>query len=69
MPKKPKSKGKGKKVKRWELYEVKDGKASLKNKTCPKCASILAESKGRKYCGKCKYTETLKKQEDTNASV
>ncbi|MCK5233875.1 MAG: 30S ribosomal protein S27ae [Candidatus Aenigmarchaeota archaeon] len=63
MPKKPKSKSKGKKVKRWELYEVKDGKASLKNKVCPKCTSILAENKGRKYCGKCRYTEILKKSE------
>lgn len=61
-PKKQESKSKGKEVQRWKKYSVKDGNAALKNKFCPKCASMLAEMKDRKYCGKCHYTEISKKQ-------
>jgi ribosomal protein S27AE len=56
MPKKGKSKSKGKSVQLWKRYE--NGK--LKGKLCPKCKSFLAEMKDRTYCGKCKYVEQKK---------
>jgi len=49
--------------KRWEKYTIKDSKIVEKKKTCPKCGpfSFLAQHKDRLYCGKCNYTEFIKK--------
>lgn len=45
--------------KKYSLYL--DGKK--KNKTCPRCGpgNFLADHKNRLYCGKCHYTEFIKK--------
>jgi small subunit ribosomal protein S27Ae len=55
----PKSKKKHTKVQVWKLYEVKDGKAVRKNKTCPRCGAgtFLASYKTRTYCGKCGWSQ------------
>jgi len=57
-----KEKGKGKKSKIWELYEIKDGKVIRKNRICPKCGDgvFLAKHGDRLSCGKCGYTEKKK---------
>lgn len=49
--------------KRWELYEIKDGKVIRKNRICPKCGDgvFLAKHGDRLSCGKCGYTESKKK--------
>ncbi|ODS37507.1 MAG: 30S ribosomal protein S27ae [Candidatus Altiarchaeales archaeon WOR_SM1_79] len=54
---------KGKTSKRWELYEIKDGKVIRKNRICPKCGDgvFLAKHGDRLSCGKCGYTESKKK--------
>ena len=48
-----------KSMKIWKVY--KDGKA--KNRTCPKCGAgvFMAAHKDRATCGRCGYTEFLKK--------
>ena len=48
--------------KRWEKYEIKDGKLVRKGRFCPKCGPgiFLAEHKDRWYCGRCGYTEFKK---------
>ena len=48
--------------KKWEKYEVKDGKIVKKGKVCPKCGPgvFMAEHKDRWTCGKCHYTEFKK---------
>lgn len=45
------------------LYEISDGKAKSKNRTCPKCGPgmFLARHKDRLVCGSCKYVEFLSK--------
>ena len=46
-----------------ELYEIKDNKVQRKRKFCPKCeANYLAQHEDRLSCGKCGYTEFLKKE-------
>lgn len=53
---------KGRKV--WQRYEKKGDVIERKNKSCPKCGqgTFLANHKTRLYCGKCHYTEFLKKE-------
>ncbi|MCD6575908.1 MAG: 30S ribosomal protein S27ae [Nanoarchaeota archaeon] len=53
---------KTKSAKKWELYEVKDGKVKRKNKICPKCGPgvFMAKHKNRWACGRCGYTEMIK---------
>ena len=48
--------------KKWEKYEIKEGKIVRKNKVCPKCGNgvFMAEHKDRISCGKCHYTEFKK---------
>ena len=57
-----KAKPKGKRV--WQRYEKKGDSVERKNKSCPKCGqgTFLAAHKSRLYCGKCHYTEFLKKE-------
>jgi ubiquitin-small subunit ribosomal protein S27Ae len=47
--------------KKYSLYKV-DGEKATRGKFCPRCGAgiFLAESQGRLYCGKCRYTEFLK---------
>ena len=47
---------------KWDLYEVKDGKLTRKNKSCPKCGEgvFLGNHGSRLACGKCGYTEKKK---------
>jgi len=50
--------------KRWKKYEVDEsGNVKRKGKFCPKCGAgvFLAQHKDRVSCGKCGYTEFLKK--------
>jgi len=68
MPKKIVKKGKKKRKpkkpsKRWEKYEIEGEKAIPNKKFCPRCGSgiFLVEAKNRIYCGRCHYTEFLKK--------
>jgi small subunit ribosomal protein S27Ae len=44
------------------VYTVKDGKAVLQRKFCPRCGAgvLLADHKNRQSCGKCGYTEFKK---------
>ena len=59
---------KGKKIKnkkpseKWKKFKV-EGKKVSRSKTCPKCGPgiFLGVHKDRIYCGKCHYTEFLKK--------
>jgi len=50
---------------KWEKYKVEDGKL-VREKTCPRCGPgiFLAKSKSgdRVHCGKCHYTEFIKKE-------
>lgn len=48
----------------YTLYEVSGDTLKRKNKTCPKCGPsvFLAAHKDRLACGKCDYTEFLKKE-------
>lgn len=51
-----------KEVRIWQLYEIKNGKAYLKNRKCVRCGSIMAHHKQpveRWACGKCNYTEYI----------
>jgi ubiquitin-small subunit ribosomal protein S27Ae len=45
------------------MYEVKEGKISRKNQSCPRCGDgvFLANHADRLSCGKCGYTEYKKK--------
>ncbi|RLG87468.1 MAG: 30S ribosomal protein S27ae [Thermoprotei archaeon] len=57
---------KGKKRFRSELYEYdyKRGYIRLKNKLCPRCGSVMAFHRypvPRWHCGKCGYTEFIKR--------
>jgi ubiquitin-small subunit ribosomal protein S27Ae len=57
--KKPhKNKPTGKKYKHFSI----EGDSIKKGKNCPRCGPgiFLAQHKGRKTCGKCKYTEFTK---------
>jgi small subunit ribosomal protein S27Ae len=46
-----------------KVYEIKDGKITRKNKSCPKCGDgvFLANHGDRLSCGSCGYTESKKK--------
>lgn len=50
---------------RWKKYEISGNKIERKAKFCPRCGPgiFLAESKNkdRLFCGRCHYTEFLKK--------
>jgi len=48
---------------KYKRYEVKDGKLTRKNRSCPRCGDgvFLAEHKDRFSCGSCGYTEWKKK--------
>lgn len=47
----------------WKTYTVKGDSLERKNRACPKCGSgyQMAGHKSRVYCGKCGYTEFMKK--------
>ena len=45
-----------------KLYEIKDGKAVKKNKSCPRCKKTMAKGPGREFCGGCGYTVMAKKE-------
>ncbi len=51
-----------KSAKKWEMYEITDGKVKRKNKICPKCGPgvFMAKHKDRWTCGRCGYTEMIK---------
>ena len=57
-----KERKKVRKMSKWKLYEVKDGKLIRKRKECPKCGPgvFLAEHADRRSCGRCGYTEFKK---------
>ena len=59
-------KQKNKKVssKKYAAYEVSGDTLKRKNKFCPKCGTgvFLAQHKDRLTCGKCSYTEFIKKE-------
>lgn len=66
---KSKIKGKKKKTntptsKKYTKYKLENGKV-LREKYCPRCGPgiFLATGQGRLYCGKCHYTEFIKKSE------
>jgi small subunit ribosomal protein S27Ae len=44
------------------VYALKDGKAVLQRKFCPRCGAgvLLGDHKNRLSCGKCGYTEFKK---------
>lgn len=65
-----KKEGKGKKThknkptsKKWSKYKIEGDKIIRNAKSCPRCGAgiFLANHKDRLACGKCKYTEFLKK--------
>lgn len=65
-----KKEGKGKKThknkptsKKWGKYKIEGDKIIRNAKSCPRCGAgiFLANHKDRLACGKCKYTEFLKK--------
>ena len=45
--------------KKYSKYSVEGDKIILKGKYCPRCGPgiFLMENSGRKYCGKCHYSE------------
>jgi len=65
-----KKEGKGKKIhknkptsKKWLKYKIDGDKITKIGKSCPRCGAgiYLGIHKDRLSCGKCKYTEFLKK--------
>lgn len=63
------SKAKGKKKhknypssKKYKFYKI-EGDKLVREEYCPRCGpiSFLMKAKDRKYCGKCHYTEFIKK--------
>ncbi len=65
---KPKVKGKKKhknypSSQKWKFYKI-EGEKLLREKYCPRCGPgiFLTKSPDRNYCGKCHYTEFVKKQ-------
>ena len=49
---------KHKSSKKWELYEIKEGKLERKRPFCPRCGPgiFMADRGDYYYCGKCGYT-------------
>ncbi|MDI3502065.1 MAG: ubiquitin-small subunit ribosomal protein S27Ae [Archaeoglobi archaeon] len=47
-----------------KYYQIEDGKVVRKNPFCPKCGAgvFLARHEDRLSCGKCGYTEFIKKK-------
>jgi small subunit ribosomal protein S27Ae len=45
----------------WNYYEVREGKLIRKLKACPRCGCFMARHSDRLACGKCGYTEFMKK--------
>ena len=45
--------------KKYTKYKVEGNKVTLQGKYCPRCGPgiFLMENQGRKYCGKCHYSE------------
>ncbi len=75
MAKKKKSVKKGKKPhknkptsKKYSKYKIEGEKISRFAKFCPRCGPgvFLMEAKGRKYCGKCHYSEFEGKAKQEN---
>jgi len=54
---------KKKSSKKYKAYDISGGNLKRKNSFCPKCGQgvFMAKHKDRVTCGKCKYTEFLKK--------
>ena len=50
--------------KKYSMYTVSGSELKRKNKFCPKCGVgvFLAQHKDRLTCGKCNYTEFVKKE-------
>jgi len=76
MAKKKKTVKKGKKPhknkptsKKYLKYKVEGDKVSRSAKFCPRCGPgiFLMNSKGRKYCGKCHYSEFEGKPKQENS--
>jgi len=72
MGKKKKIEKKGKKPhknkptsKKYTKYKIEEGKIK-RSANCPRCGPgiFLMNSKGRQYCGKCRYTEFASKKAD-----
>ena len=70
----PKIKGKKKHVnkktsKKYTKYKV-EGNTLKREKCCPRCGPgiFLSQGQGRLYCGKCHFTEFLKKNEKPEKS-
>jgi len=66
MGKKAKAKKKGKKPhknqptsKKYTKYKIEGNKITKNSQNCPRCGPgvFLMNSQGRKYCGKCHYSE------------
>ncbi|MBN1545015.1 30S ribosomal protein S27ae [Candidatus Woesearchaeota archaeon] len=64
MAEKKAKENKKKSSQKYMQYEVKGSDIKRKNKFCPKCGVgvFLAAHKDRLTCGKCGYTEFLKKE-------
>ena len=47
-----------------KFYSLKDGKLEKTKKSCPRCGAgtFLADHKTRFFCGRCEYTEFLKRE-------
>lgn len=52
-------------LKQHKYYKTESGSVTRIKKSCPRCGTgtWLAEHKGRLYCGRCAYTEFLRKPE------
>lgn len=50
--------------KKYKFYKI-EGDKLIKEKTCPRCGPgvFLMKASSRLYCGRCHYTEFLKKEE------
>ena len=66
MAKKKSIKAKKKSIKKGNLYEISEGKIKRKNRFCPKCGDgvFLAKHANRWSCGKCGYTESIRKAKE-----
>jgi len=61
--KKPTAKKKKKTSQKYKMYTVSGSSIERKNKQCPKCGAgvFMAKHADRVTCGKCGYTEFVKK--------